>query len=301
MRKNQTDTFVKWSTVVVAIGGLILGIVNLVQNRELRSTDKALKVEQFIAEANDLIYFGGGNYVIKESISSRKLELVSRKINEILIIDPDNVDGLMLAAICQFAKGSIDDSINYLKKVIRLDSSIANSYLLLGRALAQKKQHAEAVKQFKNAIGTDPGMTAAYSALGKSFYQMKMYEQSTQSFEKAAEMGPESPEVHYNLAYIYYFQGKLERARNEFCKVVELDSDYPRVNDILERLVYYQGKISNLNEYDIDRACPRPPAPPKVTTPFIVDTQTNEATGKIETRLMWKNLATGELKPIGEW
>ena len=97
-KKAKRETIIKWLTICVAAGGLVLGIVNLLQNQRLNRINDALKIEQLIAEVTDLMYFGDGEELITRPISPRRLELAGRRISEILIIDPHNAEGLKLAA-----------------------------------------------------------------------------------------------------------------------------------------------------------------------------------------------------------
>ena len=49
----------------------------------LEKTEKALKVQELIGKANDLIYFSKGDDLINQPIPPRQLELAGRKISEI--------------------------------------------------------------------------------------------------------------------------------------------------------------------------------------------------------------------------
>ena len=307
MKKSKTknsktaEKFLKWFTFTVALCGLGLGILNYKQNIDIQKIEKALKVEELIGQANDFIYFSKSDNYKNVSIPPRQLELAGRKISEVLIIDPDNVEALKLAGIYSIEKGLIEDSIRQLKKAIKLDPTITGLYLLLGKAYSEQNKYEDAIKEFKNAINADSTMTAAHSALGACFYQLKMYKEAIQAFEKAVKLEPEASETHYTLGYIYYFQGRLEKAKEELCRVIKIDSNYSNVNELMARIMYFQGKIKSVSEYDKTIACNLLPTP-VITTPFyVIEAKKNEITGQIEAMPMWKNPSTGELKPIGEW
>lgn len=302
-KKWRSEIILKWGTLAIALGGLSLGILNGMHSRRSATVEKALKVQELVGEATDLIHFGAGDDVSSGSIPPRELGLAGRKIAENLVLEPENVEGLRLGAIYLFHKAQFDDCIKRLKTAICLDPTAADLYLLLGRALSEKGQHQQAVGQFQRAIAVDPTLVNAHIGLGVSYLNLKRHEESTVSFERAGAVDPNSTHAHFNLGYIYYFRGRLEKAREEFCEVIAGDRDFPTLNEYMAKLLYYQGKIANLNEYDPRSACPRlQPRPPRIITPFfVILAGPDEETGEDSVVPMWRNLATGELKPIGEW
>lgn len=279
-----------------------MAILNTVHNCRMSAIENALRVQELMAEVTDLMYFeGGSSDFITESISPRQLELAGNKVSEILILEPDNVDALRLAAIYLFRRKQFDECIGYLKKAIRLAPDVADLYGLLGRALSEKGEHEQAITQFQKAADIDPAILNTHIGLGVSYFNLKRYLESTASFEKAVAVDPDSIYAHFNLGYVYFFCGRLEKARAEFCKVIAEDHDFPSVHKYMARLLYYQGRIEDLNEYDPRAACPRIPAAPRIITPFVLLGGRDELTGEDSTVKMWINPSTGEPKPIGEW
>ena len=286
--------------ILVGISIFLSGFVLFRTIRKER-TFKEISAIQLIDEASDLLGYNFGQYYQFGTVSTKTLELVYRKLEEVSKIDPKNNELPILISLYSIETNYFDYAGEILLKEQKKNPMDAELYYLYSISLYYQEKFKIAIEQLQKTIEIDPNYIDAYIALGDCFYKLNLIKEAINSYQKVTELNPDEPIGHYYLGYFYYYQGKLEKARQSLCRVLELDLNFKNTQELLSLIIYYQGKITNLNEYDRSNACRIPPAAPRITTPGIFSTKKNPSTGEMEVIKMWENQSTGELKPIGEW
>lgn len=149
-------------------------------------------------------------------------------------------------------------SIEYGKRAIDLFPNQASSYLLVGFAYAQQKDHENAIKYFNLgkdfAIGNDGLKGQFYASLGDSYHAIDSFEESDKSYEKALEIDPSNVYVLNN--YSYYLsvrKEKLELAKEMSLKSNTLSPGQSSFQDTYAWILFQLGKYEEANEW-IDKA-----------------------------------------------
>ncbi len=89
-----------------------------------------------------------------------------------------------------FRQKAYDDSINSLKKSLRVYDKNAEAYYILGRLYLVMKNDEEAKKHFKKAIETDKQYYQAFCELGNIYMRQKDFPKAIEAFKKEIEIEP---------------------------------------------------------------------------------------------------------------
>ena len=111
-----------------------------------------LKINQLFIEAIQLY-------------NEKKLYLSKKKYEEIIVLDPQNLQSFNNLGLIYKNLGEIDKSINFFKKAIEIDPNYQNAYNNLGIVLLEKGEYLKAIENFKKLIEINPNQYAAYCNL----------------------------------------------------------------------------------------------------------------------------------------
>ncbi|MFQ6082386.1 MAG: tetratricopeptide repeat protein [Candidatus Aminicenantia bacterium] len=109
----------------------------------------------------------------------------------------------------------------------------------------------QSINYLKKSIKLNPRFYLAYNALGLAYTMQGDLKKALAYFEKCLQINPNFTEVHNNLGIIYQEMGFLDKAREEYLKVAN-DPRYPARESAyynLALLVILQGKYQQALEY----------------------------------------------------
>src|SRR5207244_1116458 len=90
-------------------------------------------------------------------------------------------------------QGNVDEAIEALSEVAKLDSENLGAFAKLGELFEKKGQIPEAVKQ--------------YQMLGGVFVKNRLFKKAQEMFQRIVQLDPNNIESRINLAQIYIKQG----------------------------------------------------------------------------------------------
>ena len=97
------------------------------------------------------------------------------------------------------------------RRVVGLDSTVADGYYQLGVVLDDEGRYEEAVSSYRRVLALDPGRVEVHSNLGVTYYNMGRYRESLEEFE-AYRPHVEDPEERESLDR---FIGEIRRKEEE--------------------------------------------------------------------------------------
>ncbi len=155
-------------------------------------------------------------------------------------------DGMMIAGIKCYEKGSYDEAIECFKTIVKKDDSKTEAYLWLGRSFLKKEgpEHVRpAIVQFKSAQGQDNSKqnislimesilyrAAEYSAQEEEYMESVCYLAYSENFDS------ENIEALVNIARIYYTIGNLPAALSYAKRAYVLDPENSEIVDIITQI-----------------------------------------------------------------
>ncbi|MCG8542652.1 MAG: adenylate/guanylate cyclase domain-containing protein [Alphaproteobacteria bacterium] len=153
-------------------------------------------------------------------------------------------------------------ALEYAKRAVRLDDSLAKAHMVLGDAFLWTKQNDQAVDEGRKAVALDPSYADAHfalsvylryaglpeealekakkalrlnplhgnrlycSALGRSHYMLKQYAAAVDAGKCALSHGVGYKAVHLSLAAAYAQMGRMEDAQRQAEEVLKIDPNF---------------------------------------------------------------------------
>jgi tetratricopeptide (TPR) repeat protein len=105
-------------------------------------------------------------------------------------------------------QGNVDEAIEALSEVAKLDSENLGAYAKLGELFEKKGQIPQAVQQ--------------YQMLGGVFIKNRLFKKAQEMFQRVVALEPNNIEARINLAQIFIKQGSESDAKKEFLVIAEL-------------------------------------------------------------------------------
>jgi len=130
----------------------------------------------------------------------------------------------------QFEQGKTQDSIESIRKVLKLDPDFSEAHYYLGFIHYQQSEYKPATREFKKAIRLNPYYTDAHNHLGLVYRETKEYDKALQEFHAALnDKAYKSQEkIHFNIGHLYLARNMYPEAINSFQKAVLLSPEYLR-------------------------------------------------------------------------
>ncbi len=120
-----------------------------------------------------------------------------------------------------------------VREAIRLDSSQAPFYHLLGLIRIQRKDYGKAEKFFMKSLSIDPGYQPSVYGMGLVRYFEGNYQQAIRDFRKSLELYPEHAQSHFGLGKSYFQLRQYSRAVPYLRKFARAVPGHPEVHGLL--------------------------------------------------------------------
>ena len=127
-------------------------------------------------------------------------------------------------------QGNVDEAIEALSEVAKLDSENLGAFAKLGELFEKKGQIAEAVQQ--------------YNMLGGVFIKNRLFKKAQEMFQRVVQLEPNNIDARINLAQIHIKQGSDSDAKKEFLTIAELAlnaGDMERANTYAAKAVEFKS------------------------------------------------------------
>lgn len=105
-----------------------------------------------------------------------------------------------LLGACLRQRGQLDQAVHQLSEAIRIAPDSLETYLELGQAQEEQRQHASALDTYKKAIDIAPGDARPYYQAGLLLKAGRDYPAAETMLRRAAEISPEEITFHRQLA-----------------------------------------------------------------------------------------------------
>jgi tetratricopeptide (TPR) repeat protein len=204
-------------------------------------------------------------------LSQEKKEEALTICNEILSVNPQQVDVLKLKADLLFKQGKTDESVKMLESAyaltpydMELNYSMANNYAesnnpkvlalcdsliredtlglhaepyyLKGIYYLNTDDNAKALAQFNMAIQKNYQFLNAYIEKGKIQYNEKKYAEALKTFQLASSIKSTFPDAYYWIGMCQEATGDNENAAVNYRRAYELDKGFTEAKEAMERL-----------------------------------------------------------------
>jgi tetratricopeptide (TPR) repeat protein len=124
-------------------------------------------------------------------------------VEQILKREPENLDGLIMYGRIKQSLKQLEDAKEAYEKVIALDATRQNIYLLLGGIYMDENDLARAFEVYQKLVKHFPRSYVGHYYLGKIHVEQGNFEAAEKEFKKTLELEPDLEEPRFELLKIY--------------------------------------------------------------------------------------------------
>ena len=145
---------------------------------------------------------------------------------EIIHIQPENIDAIRLLAISYYQFQNYDLSLSYIHKALQLEPDDFFAFFLLGNISQVQGNLKEALTFFHKSIELNPSFADSYYNLAIVFDKKGELDKAILSYERALHLNPTFTDVYNNLGTALHKIGRLDEAIPYLRKAIELNPNY---------------------------------------------------------------------------
>ena len=238
-----------WITRLTGLAGFLMALTALWLNYQTAEVADQLKVTQLLDEAFDLMGgedgkpLAGTSFIRSDSsMDRRNLELATRKIDQALIIDPDNSLAISYKGRNLYNSGRIEESIDLQRQAIKLEPNFPGAYIWLGLALEEKGDPDEALKSYKRALELNTEDIYALNNLGLLYYRQHKLDNAIEVYRKAIAFDPDFGPAKLNLGLAMASTGKLNEATRLYREVIQKNPTDCTAHSFLVKTLLFLNK-----------------------------------------------------------
>ena len=138
-----------------------------------------------------------------------------------------------------FSLGRYAEAENHFRLSVELDSSPADSFLMLAVFFRKLQRYGESLEAYRSAIETDPGFANAYAEMGDLLFQLRRYEESIENTNQVVSLLPDHPQVyilHYRMGEASLGLNRLDEAERHYENALRAKPDFKEAANRLDEL-----------------------------------------------------------------
>lgn len=195
-----------------------LGLAKTLQN--LGAHQDAYNIYQLVVKLDDKNVEARiqlGDYLVSAGAKDPSLYQKAQEMaEEVLHVDPSNVEALIIQANAYAASNDVDKAIEKLEKALSLDSDNRKASLALGIAQFRKKDVQKAEQIFKGILEKHPDYAQAHLAMADLCAATQRAQEAEGYLKKAFDLLPSDPTCLYPLVNFYLSNKRVVDAENVF-------------------------------------------------------------------------------------
>jgi tetratricopeptide (TPR) repeat protein len=128
---------------------------------------------------------------------------------QILFIDPKNVQAILLLGILETRMGDFSSAVIHLKQVQSLDSGSVQAPLWLSSAHREMGMRNEALEAARRAASMTPDNPQTMAQLGLAYLELRALTEAEAAFRSAVRLAPSVPQIKVGLAQCLSLKGQF--------------------------------------------------------------------------------------------
>ena len=205
-------------------------IINLIHSNKLSLAKKKVKIILKSQTSNDLIFNIMGIIYLREKDYSKAIINFKKAIQKNKFF----VSALTNLSMAYKETNLINESIDCLKKVIKININDFNIWNEIGILYLKIKKNSEAIKSFHTSISINTDNFNAYYNLGLANLDIAEYKESIKNFKKSIEIYPAHQDVYFYLAEVYRKIQKFKDAKTYYYRTNNEKKDYKILQCLFE-------------------------------------------------------------------
>ena len=123
-------------------------------------------------------------------------------------------------------RGDHDQAMYHFTSALKIKPEHVNAHNNLGFSLLAKGRLDEAIVQFRQALELDPDFAEGYYNLGNALTAQRKPEDAIRAYRRALQIKSDFAKAHFNLAIVLNTQGEFKQAAEHYQSALEISPDY---------------------------------------------------------------------------
>jgi len=155
-----------------------------------------------------------------QALSNNELNQAGGLLDQILQVDPFNVEALEQLALIFSKLGESAKAVSLLERAIDIDSRRTRSMYMLACLIGDSERELEAIELYKKVIQTSPDLIEAHNNLGVIYKNTEQFELAIDRFRRVVKADPKSGFALSNLGNVLKDAGKMNKAVEMLARAV---------------------------------------------------------------------------------
>ena len=154
-------------------------------------------------------------------------------------VNPESWAAHRYVAGALFSLGRYAEAENHFRLSVELDSSPADSFLMLAVFLRKLQRYGESLEAYRSAVEADPGFARAYAEMGDLLFQLRRYEESIENTNRVVSLVPDHPQLyilHYQMGEASLGLNRLDEAERHYENALRAKPDFKEAANRLDEL-----------------------------------------------------------------
>ena len=183
-------------------------------------------------------------YLLAEvSYMQKKYDQAVEYMKRAIRIDPRNAEVYSNLGFILQENGQIDEAIEYLKKAVEFNPHLIDAHYNLANAFKKAKHLDEAIYHYRKTIESDPNFSDAYINLGNTLQENKQFDEAIACYHKLLQLNPSHPDAYNNLGITFQEKGQFDEAIASYKKSLQINPAHADVYNNLGFALYEKGQI----------------------------------------------------------
>jgi tetratricopeptide (TPR) repeat protein len=186
--------------------------------------------------------------------AEKRPEAAKARLEPLLAKTPDNPGLLILAARFYGSAGDLARAENLLRKLIEIDHTNFQAYLMLGQLYHTQRRRGEAIGTYEAILKDQPDSVPVNTIVGILQEAEGNHSEARKRYERVLQIDPQAAVAANNLAYIYAERGgNLDLALQLAQTAKQRMPDSPQVADTLG-WIYLKKEMASLAIPQLEQA-----------------------------------------------
>lgn len=151
---------------------------------------------------------------------------MTKSISDLLMQNSGDPAQELPVAFDLLRQGQADQAAGMFRALLQRQPKLAEAWLGLGQAAAQKGDLKVAAQSFSRALQFQPDMVEAYVSLSKAYQRLNRLPQARQACINGLNLAPSDPVLHYNLGVVMRLSGDFDGAIRQYNTALQYAPDY---------------------------------------------------------------------------
>ena len=173
------------------------------------------------------------NNLFKNAINfyeNKEYDKAKKVCEDILDIQPDDLNATNLLAILSFQNKDFIKSIKFFEKAIEINPDISETYNNLGNVYYEFKQFNKAIENYNKALKIKPNFALSYYNRAKALQEINQKQEAISDYDKAISINNNFSAAYKNLGNLYMELKILDKSIHNHVQALKINPNMSYLN-----------------------------------------------------------------------